>query len=185
MAQLQVMGGEFRGRRLHAPKDVRPTTGRVREALFSILGDVSGMRVLDIFCGSGALGIEAVSRGAAGAVLVDTDAEAARRNVDELDLADRVTVAGSDAVRFLESAGAGSFDLILCDPPYRLADRFGPKLDPLLRAVLAEGGRAAVESDPKLPLPLSLPLVTERAYGDTMLRVHVNTDKEAEAQHGP
>jgi 16S rRNA (guanine966-N2)-methyltransferase len=172
------MGGELRGRRLQAPKDIRPTTGRVREALFSILGDVEGANVLDLFCGSGALGIEALSRGAAAATLVDSDPRDARRNVDELGLAERADIVKSDAVRYLAGAQPGSFDLILCDPPYSLADRFGTQLDPLLRNALAAGGRVVVESDPKLPLPLSLPLVTERAYGDTMLRVHALNDKE-------
>jgi 16S rRNA (guanine966-N2)-methyltransferase len=174
--RLRVSGGELRGRRLHAAKDARPTTGRVREALFSILGDVSGARVLDLFCGSGALGIEALSRGAATATLVDTDAEAARRNVEELALGDRAAVVRSDAARFLAGAGRASYDLVLCDPPYTLADRFGAELAPLIRKVLAAGGRAVTESSPKEPMQLELPLVTERRYGDTMLRVHVNED---------
>lgn len=180
MPRLQVSGGELRGRRLHVPKEARPTTGRVREALFSILGDVSGLRVLDLFCGSGALGIEALSRGARSATLVDTDPAQARRNVEELGLADRTEVAGGDAARHLAAVEPESFDLVLCDPPYRLADRFAAELDPLIRRALAHTGRAVVESDPARPLPLSLPLVTERRYGDTMLRVHVKNDTESE-----
>src|SRR5688572_22010464 len=117
------MGGELRGRRLSAPADIRPTTGRVREALFSILGDVGGLRVLDLFCGSGALGIEALSRGAAEATLVDTDVEEAARNVEDLGLGERATIVRADAARFLGGVEPGSFDLILCDPPYALADR--------------------------------------------------------------
>ena len=170
------MGGELGGRRLHAPKDVRPTTGRVREALFSILGDVSGARVLDLFCGSGALGIEAVSRGAAAATLVDTDPSEAARNVEELALSDRATTVRSDAARFLEGAEPGSFDLVLCDPPYKLADRLAGDLDPLIRRVLAPGGRAVIESDPKIPMQLTLPLSTERRYGDTMVSVYTSED---------
>jgi 16S rRNA (guanine(966)-N(2))-methyltransferase RsmD len=179
MAQLQVMGGELRGRRLHAARDIRPTTGRVREALFSILGDVSGARVLDLFCGSGALGIEALSRGAASATLVDTDVREATRNVEELGLGERATAVRTDAVRFLEGATAGSFELVLCDPPYRLADRLAGDLDPLVRRALAPGGRAVVESDPKHPMELTLPVRIERRYGDTMLRVHARDDKPA------
>jgi 16S rRNA (guanine966-N2)-methyltransferase len=172
MAKLQVMGGHLRGRRLHASADIRPTTGRVREALFSILGDVTGARVLDLFCGSGALGIEALSRGAAAATLVDTDTSEADRNAEELDLGDRVTVVRSDAARFLFGAAPASFDLVLCDPPYRLADRLAGDLDPLIHQVLASGGRAVVESDPKNPMQLTLPLSTERRYGDTMVSVY-------------
>jgi 16S rRNA (guanine966-N2)-methyltransferase len=171
---MRITGGELGGRRIRAPRsrDLRPTTERVREALFSILGDVSGARVLDLFCGTGALGIEALSRGAAEVTLVDRKPQTARRNVADLDLGRRVTVAGGDAVRFLRRAEPGSFELVLCDPPYRLADRLAAELDPLIRRVLAEGGRVVAETSPDRPLPLELPLLTERSYGDTLIRVH-------------
>lgn len=170
---MRITGGELRGRRLYVPKTgVRPTTGRVREAIFSLLGSVEGARVLDLFCGSGALGIEALSRGADGATLIDTRPDAARRNVEELGLTARATVLGSDARRFLRGAQEGSFDLVLCDPPYRLADRLASDLDPLIRGVLADGGRAMIESSPDNPLQMNIPLLIERAYGDTLIRVH-------------
>jgi 16S rRNA (guanine966-N2)-methyltransferase len=173
MSGLRVSGGELRGRRLRSPRrGVRPTSERVREALFSILGDLSGARVLDLFCGTGALGIEAISRGAAGATLVDRDVGAARRNVESLAIGDRAKVVRSDALRFLRDAEPGSFDLVLCDPPYRLADRLAAELDQPIRQCLAEGGRVIVETTPDAPLELSLPLITERRYGDTLVRVH-------------
>jgi 16S rRNA (guanine966-N2)-methyltransferase len=173
MAEIRVTGGELRGRRHYVPKSgIRPTTGRVREAAFSILGDVSGTTVLDLFCGSGALGIEAISRGASQATLVDTNPRAARANIEALDLTHRARTVRADASRFLKRAERESFDLVLCDPPYRLADRLANELDPLIRAVLAEGGRVLVETSPASPLPLSLPLLTERGYGDTLIRVH-------------
>ena len=181
MARLQVMGGEMKGRRLHAAADIRPTTGRIREALFSILGDVSDARVLDLFCGSGALGIEALSRGAAEATLVDTHTEEAAMNVEELGLAERATVVRSDTARFLGEAAPASFDLVLCDPPYRLADRLAGDLGPLIHRALAAGGRAVIESDPAAAMQLSLPLSVEKRYGGTMLRVHVKKDTESEA----
>jgi 16S rRNA (guanine966-N2)-methyltransferase len=151
---------------------VRPTTERVREAIFSILGDIAGARVLDLFCGSGALAIEALSRGAAEATLVDTRPATARRNLEALGLAERARTVRSDAARFLRRAEASSFDLVLCDPPYRLADRLAGDLDPLIRRALANGGRVMVETSPDRPLPLGLPLVTERGYGDTLIRIH-------------
>src|SRR3954447_16019347 len=151
---------------------VRPTTERVREDVFSILGDVSGARVLDLFCGTGALAIEALSRGAAEATLVDTHPAAARRNLEALELTDRATAVRADAARFLRRAEEGSYDLVLCDPPYRLADRLTAELDPLIRRVLAPGGRVVVEASPDRPLPLDLPLSVERAYGDTLIRIH-------------
>jgi 16S rRNA (guanine966-N2)-methyltransferase len=173
VAELRITGGELGGRRIRVPRgDVRPTTERVREAIFSILGDVAGARVLDLFCGSGALAIEALSRGAAEATLVDTRPATARRNLEALGLAERARTVRSDAARFLRRAEASSFDLVLCDPPYRLADRLAGDLDPLIRRALANGGRVMVETSPDRPLPLGLPLVTERGYGDTLIRIH-------------
>ena len=174
MAELRITGGELGGRRIQAPKGgkVRPTTEKVREAAFSILGDVSGARVLDLFCGTGALAIEALSRGASEATLVDTHPRTARENIERLGLGDRATVVRSDAVRFLRPPRDDSYDLVLCDPPYRLADRLGADLDPLIRGVLAESGRVMTESSPDNPLQIELPLLTERAYGDTLIRVH-------------
>jgi 16S rRNA (guanine966-N2)-methyltransferase len=174
MPALRITGGELGGRRIQAPKGakLRPTTERVREAVFSILGDVSGARVLDLFCGTGALAIEALSRGAAEATLVDTHPAAARRNLEALELAGRAQAVRSDAARFLRRVESGSYDLVLCDPPYKLADRLAADLDPLIRDALAEGGRVMVESSPERPLPLTLPLITERAYGDTLVRIH-------------
>ena len=173
MAELRITGGELGGRRIRVPRgDVRPTTERVREAIFSILGDVAGARVLDLFCGSGALAIEALSRGAAEATLVDTRPATARRNLEALGLAERARTVRSNAARFLRRAEASSFDLVLCDPPYRLAERLAGDLDPLIRRALANGGRVMVETSPDRPLPLGLPLVTERGYGDTLIRIH-------------
>jgi 16S rRNA (guanine966-N2)-methyltransferase len=172
--ELRITGGELGGRRIRAPKGpkLRPTTERVREAVFSILGDVSGARVLDLFCGTGALAIEALSRGASEATLVDTHPAAARRNLEALELTDRARAVGSDAARFLRRVEDGSYDLVLCDPPYRLADRLAADLGPLIRGALAESGRVMTESSPDKPLQMELPLLTERTYGDTLIRVH-------------
>jgi 16S rRNA (guanine966-N2)-methyltransferase len=175
VAELRITGGELGGRRIRVPRaarGLRPTTEKVREAVFSILGDISGARVLDLFCGTGALGIEALSRGASEATLVDTRPGAARSNLEALDLTGRAATVRSDAARFLRRAGEGSFDLVLCDPPYKLADRLAADLDPLIRRALAKGGRVMVESSPDRPLPLTLPVLTERTYGDTMIRIH-------------
>jgi 16S rRNA (guanine(966)-N(2))-methyltransferase RsmD len=150
---------------------VRPTADRVREAVFSILGDVGGMRVLDLYCGTGALAIEAVSRGAEGAVLVDTDPATARRNAEALGIEDRCEIVRAGAIKYLRRDGE-RFDLIFCDPPYRLADRLGPELTRLIPDRLAEGGRVIVESDVRQPLRLELPLRFERRYGDTLICVH-------------
>ena len=173
MPQLRITGGELGGRRIQAPKGakLRPTTERVREAVFSILGEVSGARVLDLYCGTGALAIEALSRGAAEATLVDTHPAAARRNLEALELTDRARVVRSDAARFLRRAEGGTYDLVLCDPPYRLADRLAAELNPAIRGALAESGRVMIESSPDKPLQMELPLLTERTYGDTLIRI--------------
>jgi 16S rRNA (guanine966-N2)-methyltransferase len=172
VAEIRVTGGELKGRRLYVPKTgVRPTTGKVREAIFSMLGSVEGARVLDLFCGSGALGIEALSRRASQLVLVDIHPAPARRNVDDLELGERAQVVRADAIRFLRRAEQGSFDLVLCDPPYGLADRLGADLVQLIPGALAEGGRVMIETSPDRPLALGLPVVKERAYGDTLIRI--------------
>jgi 16S rRNA (guanine966-N2)-methyltransferase len=175
MGELRITGGELGGRRLRVPRsgrDLRPTTEKVREAVFSILGDVDGTRVLDLFCGTGALAIEALSRGASDATLVDKRPAGADRNLEEFGLADRARTIRSDALRFLRRVDEGSFDLVLCDPPYRLADRLAADLVQLIPRVLAGGGRVMLESSPDRPLMLTLPLLTERSYGDTLIRIY-------------
>jgi 16S rRNA (guanine966-N2)-methyltransferase len=170
---VRVIAGELKGQRLVAPRGhrVRPTSDRVREATFSALGArVEGARVLDLFCGTGALAIEALSRGAASAVLVDRDPRAALGNVERLGLGERVELVRSDAGRWLaahsEEAEPPLFDLVFVDAPYRLADRVGQELETRLPLLLAENGRAIVESGARGPLRLkSLPRLRQRRYG--------------------
>lgn len=150
---------------------VRPTSDRVREALFSILGDVDGLVVLDLFAGTGALAIEAISRGAERATLVDRDPEPARANVEAMAIGDRCRVVRDDVARFLDRDD-GRYDLVLCDPPYKLARRLASTLDSSLMTVLAPGARVVVESAADDPVGLGLPLVDERTYGSTTLRIH-------------
>ena len=178
---MRIVAGTHRGQRLTAPRrpGTRPTADRVREALFSILGAVDGLRVLDLYAGSGALGIEAMSRGAVGATFVDSDAaalRAVRSNLERLGLDARVFRA--DALSFLRGAArhGDAWDLVLLDPPYRLAPRLGAALGTLLVPVLATGARIVCESSVKHPLRLDLPLLTERRYGDTLIAVHARDD---------
>lgn len=175
---MRVVAGRFGGRRLVTPKghDTRPTADRVREALFSILGDsVRDAAVLDLFAGSGALGIEALSRGAASATFVD-DAPAAvaavQANLDALGI--EAAVVRRDASAFLRAArDAGrQYDLVFLDPPYRHAETLGPALAETLRGVVAPGARVVSESDRRAPLDLPFHLTDERRYGDTLIRLH-------------
>lgn len=170
---MRVIAGELGGRTLVAPRGwrVRPTSDRVREAIFSTLGErVLGARVLDLYCGTGALAIEALSRGAAAAVLVDRDVRPALGNVVRLGLRDRAELVRADVGRWLGSltdrVEAPRFDLVFVDAPYRLADRVEQELDTLLPAALADGGRLVVESGARRPLRISsLPRLRQRRYG--------------------
>jgi 16S rRNA (guanine966-N2)-methyltransferase len=175
---VRVVAGLYRGRRLQAPagRSTRPTSDRVREALFSILGpSVEGARVLDIFAGSGALGIEALSRGAAEAVFVDSDARAVaavRANLEAVGAEARVH--RRDAFGWLASpaSGGGTFDLVFADPPYSSASRTAGRLSDLLPALLTDSSITVTESDKRDPLLLDLPQVDERLYGDTRIAIH-------------
>jgi 16S rRNA (guanine966-N2)-methyltransferase len=150
----------------------------VREALFSTLGSVEGLGVLDLFAGSGALGIEALSRGASGAVFVERAAPAIaalRANLDALELGPEVAlVRRQTAAAALRAAlGRGeTYDLVFLDPPYRQAARLAPELSDALPGVLAAGARVVAESDRRAPLRLTLPLLDERRYGDTLIHIH-------------
>jgi len=175
---MRVIAGTYGGRRLHAPPglDTRPTSDRVREALFSILGErVGDARVLDLFAGSGALGIEALSRGAREATFVDTAPAAIRAIAANLEaLGADATVVRAEARRFLGGASHSgrSYDLVFLDPPYRLAASIGGDLSAALAAVVATGGTVVAESDRRARLEIDLPLEDERRYGDTLIRIH-------------
>lgn len=178
---MRIVAGALGGRRIEAPsgRDTRPTSDRVREALFSALGPLDGERVLDLFAGSGALAIEALSRGAGEAVLVERDARAAAvigRNLDALGIgAETASVRRRDALKALRDAreASESYDLVFIDPPYRLAAGLGPQLAEALAPVLAPGARVVGESDRRTPLELpGLATTFERRYGDTLLRIH-------------
>jgi 16S rRNA (guanine(966)-N(2))-methyltransferase RsmD len=175
---MRIVSGAWGGRRLQAPPGdaTRPTSDRVREALFSILGArVAGARVLDLFAGSGALGLEALSRGAATATFVDSAPAAVRAVRANLEaLGAEAEVRRQDAVRFLGGArdAACPYDLVFLDPPYRLATRLGAELSERLPPVLASGATVVTESDRRRPLDLDLPLSDERRYGDTLIRIH-------------
>jgi 16S rRNA (guanine966-N2)-methyltransferase len=177
---MRVIAGRLGGRRLKAPpgRRTRPTSDRVREALFAMLGDLGGERALDLFAGSGALGIEALSRGAAHAVFVERDALAVkvlRENLASLELSSEAAeVRRGEALRALQSARERkeTYDLLFIDPPYDQASDLGSELSALLAPVLAPGARIVVESDRRAPLALSAPIGRQRRYGDTLITIH-------------
>ncbi len=168
---MRIVAGSRKGARLIAPKglDTRPTADRAREAVFNLVGPVDGARVLDLFAGSGAMGLEALSRGAASATFVERDrraAETIERNLDKLDLGG-ATVLREDAVRVLaaDAAAGRRYDLVLVDPPYRMLAGLLPTLARYLPPVLAPDGLVVVESDARDEPELPLPLRTSRRYG--------------------
>jgi 16S rRNA (guanine966-N2)-methyltransferase len=174
---MRVIAGTHRGRELVAPKGraTRPTSDRVREALFSILGDVTGLKVLDLFAGSGALAIEALSRGAAKVTLVDSARPAVaaiRRNLEVLGM--EAEVVPQPAARFLQAAlrDGREYDLVFLDPPYRHASTLGRELTSALTPILAADARVVAESDRRSPLGLELVLLDERRYGDTLIQIY-------------
>jgi 16S rRNA (guanine966-N2)-methyltransferase len=174
---MRVVAGRFKGHQLRSPRrTTRPTLDRVREAVFNMLGPLDGLTVLDLYAGSGALGIEALSRGAKSAVFVDSDASAVRAVRDNLERTSSTeeAVMRADALAFLRNAArrGDRWDLVFCDPPYRLAARLGEPLSRMLKPVLTPGARVVCESEHRQPLELDLPLDRERRYGDTRIAVY-------------
>jgi 16S rRNA (guanine966-N2)-methyltransferase len=168
---VRIIAGSRKGARIFAPKrsDTRPTGDRVREAAFNLIGPVEGVSVLDLFAGSGAMGLEALSRGAASAVFVESDREACRaieRNLDKLGLTGG-TVVCRDAFRALATS-TRSYDLVLCDPPYGFADH--ERLAPYLVGALAPDGLLVYETSAREePDVKGLTPRTSRTYGSARL----------------
>ncbi len=173
---MRVVAGEHRGRRLRAPTGpgTRPTADRVREALFSILGSVDGLHVADLYAGSGALGIEALSRGAGSCVFVESDRRAAAVIKDNLEAlgASRAALLQRDVLEWLRGEHEIRLDLVFCDPPYDSAPSLVQPLSELLPRATAPDARIVTESSKRHPLILDLPLDDERTYGDTRIAIH-------------
>jgi 16S rRNA (guanine966-N2)-methyltransferase len=183
---MRITGGTYRSRALRAPHGhaTRPTTDRVREALFGILtsaGGVGGARVLDLYAGTGALALEALSRGAASAVLVESSREALgalRANIAALGLEDRTRVVAVDVAQAIRRFGQGgephAFDLVFADPPWAMVDAGHPAaaLSELSRqnGVVPEGRVVLEHSSRTIPLDVEgLVRLDTRRYGDTAL----------------
>jgi 16S rRNA (guanine(966)-N(2))-methyltransferase RsmD len=177
---MRVIAGALGGRQLKAPRGTvtRPTSDRVREALFAALGELSGARVLDLFAGTGALGIEALSRGAQKATFVERDPRAVRvlkGNLAALGVGEELAeVRAGDVLAALRSArtGADAYDLVFIDPPYSRASDLGRGLSTLLPPLLEAQARIVVESDRRAPLQLQSQLERERSYGNTLISIY-------------
>ncbi|HSK16428.1 MAG TPA: 16S rRNA (guanine(966)-N(2))-methyltransferase RsmD [Gaiellaceae bacterium] len=174
---MRIIAGSRKGARIFAPRGTatRPTGDRVREAVFNLVGPVHGAEVLDLYAGSGAMGLEALSRGAARVTFVESDRDAAEtilRNLDKLQLEGAVVLREDAGRKLAADAAAGRrYDLVLIDPPYDMLVRVLPTLATNLPAVVAPAGVAVVESDAREEPELPLPLRTSRRYGSVRVTV--------------
>jgi 16S rRNA (guanine(966)-N(2))-methyltransferase RsmD len=169
---VRIVAGSRKGARIFAPKgvDTRPTGDRVREAAFNLIGPVDGASVLDLFAGSGAMGLEALSRGAERAVFVESDRDACRaidRNLAKLGLTG-ARIACQDALGFLATERS-RYDLVFVDPPYEMVESLQMRLAPYLPHVLAEDGLLVFETSSRLEPELPLARRTSRRYGSARL----------------
>jgi 16S rRNA (guanine966-N2)-methyltransferase len=171
---VRIIAGSKRGARIAAPKglETRPTGDRVREAAFNLIGPVDGAAVLDLFAGSGAMGLEALSRGAAGATFVESDRAACRtisQNLEKLGFTGARVVCGEAVWTLRQESHA--YDLVLVDPPYELWAELQPRLADHLARVLAPDGLVLVETGSRTEPSLPLALRTSRRYGSARLTV--------------
>lgn len=174
---MRIIAGHWKGTRLHAPSGttIRPTADRLREAIFNIIGNrIHAKRVLDLYAGTGAMGLEALSRGACHATFVDRSPEALaliHRNMAKVDAADRATVIRWDITHSLHClANRGGFDWVFIDPPY--GSDLGVRTLTHLAASGIACGRIVVEHDardPLAPLPMDLELTDQRRYGKSLV----------------
>jgi 16S rRNA (guanine966-N2)-methyltransferase len=174
---LRIIAGSRKGARIFAPKgrDTRPTGDRVREAAFNLIGPVDAMRVLDLYAGSGAMGLEALSRGAESATFVESDRAAAEtivRNLEKLGFAG-ATVLRDDAPRKLtaDAAAGRRYDLVLIDPPYGDLVGLLPMLSANLPAIVESDGLVVIESSARDEPELPLRMRTSRRYGSARVTV--------------
>jgi len=174
---MRIVAGSRKGHRIDAPKGVvtRPTGDRVREAAFALVGPVDDAAVLDVFAGSGAMGLEALSRGASRCVFVEREREACRvieRNLEKLRLTGAVVLC-QDAQRALreERARQHTYELVLVDAPYEEWERHAEPLGELLPGLLVENGLVVVETSSRTEPELPLDLVTTRRYGSARITV--------------
>lgn len=173
---MRIIAGAFKGRRLRVPKksSTRPATDRVRESMFNWLQaryDLEGASVLDLFCGTAAIGLEAVSRGASTAIFVESNREVlsvARANAESLGVTDRCQFFGHDAIRFLEHSVDG-FDVIFADPPYTMSN-LGTVVD-LAIPHLRSHGFFFLEHDRRNLFQSHANLVDSRKYGRTIVSI--------------
>lgn len=173
---VRIVAGARRGQRVHVPRgvEIRPTGERVREAVFDVLGSVWGLTVLDLFAGTGALGLEAMSRGAGACVFVEQDRSVTvvlRANIEKLAYSESCRVVEADyrrAARGFIRSGE-QFDLLFVDPPYRILAEVEAELAPMVGSLLSPQGVIVVEGPQSIRSALGASPIFERDYGDTRI----------------
>jgi 16S rRNA (guanine966-N2)-methyltransferase len=189
---MRVIAGSHRGRRLSGPQGtvLRPTSDKVREALFSILGtQVSGSRFLDLYAGTGAVGIEALSRGASAVTFVESDPKAVQllqKNLRTCQLLDRAQICEGQAAAFLERKDwwGGSYDVLFADPPYAALDELNILIHAWRPGLLSEHAVVIIEQDSRTEMPASIDhaaLVRRYVYSDTTLYLYGLSTTESTA----
>lgn len=191
---MRIVGGEAGGRRILAPegRETRPTSERVREAVFSMLGGrMDGERALDVFAGSGAMALEALSRGADSALMCDSSPRAAaiiRRNIEALGYGARARLIARDWRAALAGPGGG-YTLVFIDPPYKRVEEYARVLEHLARAGrLAPGARLVLEHEARLSLdglPAGYEALKPRRYGDTAITLLKYAAEEIDSDGDP
>ena len=172
---MRIIAGDRRGARIAAPKGTatRPTGDRVREAAYNLIGPVEDVAVLDLFAGSGAMGLEALSRGARRCVFVESDRTACaviRGNLEKLRLTGALVLCKDVFQALREERGAGrAYDLVLVDPPYGTWNELQPRLAEAVPAALGPDGLLVVETSARIEPELPLAVVTSRRYGSARI----------------
>lgn len=179
---MRIIAGEYRGRKLLSPKGqaVRPTSDRVREAIFNILGDVKDCHFLDLFSGTGAISFEAISRGAGSATLVDKNLRTARKNAELLGVDEKIVLKNIDISRFLNSATSKTYEIIFVDPPYDMAVAIHLEVLSFAEKALATDGVLLFEHPKKCELSEQTGTMQRtqiRLYGDTAISFYEHTNR--------
>lgn len=172
---MRIIGGSLKGQKLYAPKclKVRPTSDRVKEAIFNVLSDVSGLHILDLYAGTGNLSFEALSRGASDSILIDKSKEAMQiiqKNAANLHLENKITILSGPVGRFIMRTGRKDFDMIFADPPYNMDERDLTKLLQDIRnlSLLGKEGIMVLELSSKRTIELDIfQKIKVKKYGNT------------------
>jgi len=172
---VRIISGILRGNKLASftGNDVRPTSDRIKEWIFNVLGNIEGSKVLDLFAGTGNLGIEAISRGAESVTFVDRSFKSLqliKKNVSRMELENRVEIQRKDSVKFITNKSKGEFDLIFADPPYSYTE--SSRLTLRVLEILPENGSFVYETPMKISKTLPIEPGRVKKFGETVINIY-------------